>query len=431
MKSFNKIILLSLTIMTICAPNTAAQGWLDKTLKKVDKALNEVDKALGLPVEQSSATTGYETATVKSFSTNVDFIIESCINDGKTLTLSYYLNNRGSELDVRVFGAEVNPFSNYKDKTRLLDDLGNEYEIVFNVVGKTSVANSQGINFVLPEGVKLKGEIRVANFNSRAKTLQLANIVGNIYDNTRKNPNNPTSPEYTSFNLVLKNVPVYTSQQVLSASKMLFKKEMPQVESQTEKDCVIKSVIVTANNTQINFSWTNLTGYNYVYIDNNKPAFLTVNGKKYPLTAYYGICSDKDLSYKYYNISKNTTMDFTLVFEKIPETNVLSLTWDDWLWNNIWLIDPPKAAVATTTATFTLTSEGVACLKKGVAFNAIPMSCPGFYDRYEVNLIEDEMEGDYNEINFYAGKEIVVTMSAPRFLRNYTVESATIYSPKV
>jgi hypothetical protein len=214
------VIFTSLFLMTFAVNEVSAQAWLKKALDKVDQGLNAVDKALGLPVEQPSTTTGYETATVKSFSTNVDFIIESCINDGKTLTIGFYLQNRGSALDVRQFGSVVNPFSDKKDKTRLLDDLGNEYEIVFNAVGKTSVSNSQGINFVLPEGVKLKGEIRVANFNSRAKTLQLANIVGNIYDNTRKNPNNPTSPEYTPFNLVLKNVPVYTSQQVLSASKV-------------------------------------------------------------------------------------------------------------------------------------------------------------------------------------------------------------------
>jgi hypothetical protein len=91
-------------------------------------------------------------------------------------------------------------------------------------------------------------------------------------------------------------------------------------------------------------------------------------------------------------------------------------------------LDSEKPKKATT---FTLTDKGVACLKKGVSLDNVPRACDGFYDRYEINLIEDESEGDYNEITFYAGKEKVAEMYAPRFLRDFTVNNATIYSPNV
>jgi hypothetical protein len=89
-----------------------------------------------------------------------------------------------------------------------------------------------------------------------------------------------------------------------------------------------------------------------------------------------------------------------------------------------------SAGVFTAAPAFTLTQQGVACLKNGIAFDEIPTACPGLYDRLQVNLVEEDEEA-WNEIDFYAGNEKVARMFAPRFIRDFRVNGATIYSSAV
>jgi hypothetical protein len=101
-------------------------------------------------------------------------------------------------------------------------------------------------------------------------------------------------------------------------------------------------VVVTEANTQVNFTATGFGGY--IYTGNANAAYLTVGTQRYPLVATYGIATNKNNCQFY---SGGNQQNFTLVFEPIPKTDVLSLTWDNWLWNNIWLIDPPKPVAAS------------------------------------------------------------------------------------
>ena len=337
-----KLIVTLVVIGLACTFQAQGQDQPKEKKSFWDKLDNATNKVLGLPTDQKCTTAGYETATIRSFSKEVDFILESCINDGKTLILSFYLNNRGKELDISGFSNYINPLSEKRDYAKFIDDLGNEYEVCYNAVGKSIRTDREGVSFVLSEGVKVKGEIRVPKFNSRAKTLQLVNIVGNIRTGQQIGVN-----QYQSLNIILKNVPVYTPAQILSQSKTLFTKDMPAVEAQTDKDYVVKSVVITEENTQVTFTYTNSRGYQALYVDNNMGGiFLTANGKEYPLTAYYYIAGNITLAIKNYGINGGATADFTLVFEKIPETtNVLNINFGDLTWNNVWLVEPPKPAV--------------------------------------------------------------------------------------
>jgi hypothetical protein len=426
MKTRN-LFILSFAAMTMFAPNLSAQGWFDKALKKFDKALgavneglNSVDEALGNPTEQASTTVGYETAKIKSFSANVDFIIESCINDGKMLILNFVFNNRGQDLQIGCWGCSKNVLTNVD--TKFYDDLGNAYQFAYISAGTAwQPNNTGGAYFALPEGVKVRGSIGISKFDRKAKSLKSATVAGYILDERKTE----STGKYTPFAVSLRDVPVYTPEQILGKDKILFQKQQPAVEGEKRSDCTVKSVIVTEKNTQVNFTFH--SGM-YIYVSSFNNTWISVGGSKYQLTAAYGIANRQEECQFY---AGGSQQDFTLVFDKIPETTeILDVLFDGWKWTGVRLLEPKAPAQA---ATFTLTKNGVACLKKGVAFDAVPNTCAGFYDRYEVMLFEDEDDEDYdyNEIIFYAGSEKVARMFAPRFLRDYTVSNAMIFSPKV
>ena len=58
------IIILSLIILSICAPEASAQGWLNKALKKIDNVSKKVDEGLNkLNGDSNTETTVKEPAT--------------------------------------------------------------------------------------------------------------------------------------------------------------------------------------------------------------------------------------------------------------------------------------------------------------------------------------------------------------------------------
>ncbi|MDR1170391.1 MAG: hypothetical protein LBK97_06115 [Prevotellaceae bacterium] len=317
----------------------SAQKWLEKALKKVDNALNEVDKVLtetdkvlGNPVEQAGATPGYESVTVKSFSADVDFVIESCIFDGKLLILNFSLNNRGKDLQMGSFGGRKTLLMPNVE-TKFYDDLGNAWQPAYVTAGAAWRFGTDGADFGLPEGVKVNGSIGITKFDRKATVLQSATIAGYIRDDTKSESNG----KYTPFSISLKNVPVYKAKQLLGRDKALFTKEKPAVEGGKPSDCTVKSVVITERNTQVNFTYTGSYVGN-IYVDDFASIHILAGGKRYPLTAAFGIATNKHQREFY---AGGSQQDFTLVFEPLPKpSETIDILFDDWIWKNVRLLDP-------------------------------------------------------------------------------------------
>jgi len=348
----------ALVAMTIFAPAAQAQGFLGKALKAIDKAAakveetvgnasNAVDGAIGNPSELPSKTAGYETAKVKSFSTSVDFEIESCIFDGTMLIIDYSLTNRGKEIKLFRFGGRKHGLYLPNTDTKFYDDLGNVYDLTFISAGNTwsvEITGSQtvdveGVAFALPEGVKVKGRIEINKFNSRAKSLKLATIAGCFLDETKT----LNSGKYTPFGVItLKNVPIYSSTAVLNKPKTLFAKENPTVANQSVggNTCVIKSVVITEENTQVNFYYK---GNYIIYTGDVNNVYISAGGKRYDFLTSYGIPTHKS------NYCYGSEHTFTLVFDKIPEnTASINLQFDDWSFTGVTLREPESINIPKT-----------------------------------------------------------------------------------
>jgi hypothetical protein len=316
----------------------SAQKWLEKALKKVDNALTEVDKVLaetdkvlGNPVDQASTAPGYESAVIQSFSTGVDFAIESCISDGKLLILNFSLNNRGKDLQIGRFGGVKNVLMPSVD-TKFYDDLGNAWQTAYVTAGTEWRNGTQGAAFDLPEGVKVNGSIGIAKFNRRATALKSATIAGYIRDDTKPE----SDGKYTPFSISLKNVPVYTVEQLLAGDKALFTRENPVAEGGKPADCAVKSVVITEKNTQVNFTYTG-SYVGDIYVGDFASTHILANGKRYPLTAACGIATNRNLREFY---AGGAQQDFTLVFEPLPESvETIDILFDDWTWKNVSLLE--------------------------------------------------------------------------------------------
>lgn len=428
----------------MAAADVSAQG-LFKTLDKIGETVKKIDTFLGNPTEQNCTTVGYETAKIKSFSPDVDFIIESCINDGKMLALNFTLNNRGRALKIGRLGGQKNVIMPKVD-TRFTDDLGNAHSLTCISTDTEFGSSNNGCGFDLSEGAKVRGSIGIAKFDHKAKSLKSATIAGYVLDETKSG-----SDQYVQFEISLRDVPVYTSEQILGKDSILFRKDNPTVEGKGVSDCKIKSFVLTKNNTQVNFTYKGAS----LSVHSFDNTYILSGGTQYPLKTVYGIASSP-MQEDYY--PRSSPCDFTMVFEALPQTvEMLDLIFSSWRWEKVRLMDAPEAtaaadATATADATaagnaaaaasaaakttapvakFTLTKNGVACLKRGLACDAIPKTCEGLYDRYTVKFVADEYIGDYNEIIFYAGKEAVAMMYAPPSMDECTVGGAEIFSSNV
>ena len=107
------IIILSLIILSICAPEASAQGWLNKALKKIDNVSKKVDEGLNkLNGDSNTETTVKEPATnsnptgadIKCSNPKLNIQFESCIRDGRLTVLTYYIINNGSDLKINYLG---------------------------------------------------------------------------------------------------------------------------------------------------------------------------------------------------------------------------------------------------------------------------------------------------------------------------------------
>jgi len=85
--------------------------------------------------------------------------------------------------------------------------------------------------------------------------------------------------------------------------------------------------------------------------------------------------------------------------------------------------------LANAQTAFTLNNDGLGCLKKGTLLTKIPAGCPGLYDKFEKQTVEDEMDGDYIVYTFYSGKEKVADINDYGY--DKTITSITAYSKNV
>lgn len=85
--------------------------------------------------------------------------------------------------------------------------------------------------------------------------------------------------------------------------------------------------------------------------------------------------------------------------------------------------------MANAQTSFTLTKEGVGCLKKGMLYSKIPVKCDGLYDRFEKQVVEDEMDGNYTVYTFYSGKQKVAEITDYGYEK--TVSGITVYSSNI
>lgn len=86
-----------------------------------------------------------------------------------------------------------------------------------------------------------------------------------------------------------------------------------------------------------------------------------------------------------------------------------------------------SVAAAAQQKSFTLTKQGVGCVKMGMKYTQLPAKCDGLYTSVKKVVIENEMDGDYTQYVFYNGAEKVMSSDA------YTdaVKNLTTYSPRV
>lgn len=61
---------------------------------------------------------------------------------------------------------------------------------------------------------------------------------------------------------------------------------------------------------------------------------------------------------------------------------------------------------------FTLTKQGVGCLKMGMKYTQLPAKCAGLYTHFKKTLIEDDMNGNYTQYAFYNGTVKVMSSDA-------------------
>ncbi|NDV65380.1 hypothetical protein D0T60_09010 [Bacteroides sp. 224] len=320
--------------MVAFTTETSAQGWLNKALKKVedvtkivDGAVNSLDGSPAEETEKQTATSNNIGATIKCSNKNLNIQFESCIRDGKLTVLSYYVTNNGNDLKLNYIG-RTNVVSG-QTATSFYDNEGKQYKWTDITFGEERYNGTEWLApVVLPQGVKIKCTVVLANVSKTAKQLNRATVTG------------------WDFVLQFNNVPIYTVDQTLAKDNVILKKENPVgglAEKAHKETYTIESVTITENNTQIRVL-VQAPQINNIQITPgyNPDIELKADGKSYALLNAFGV-SKHWLYTQYYTLEAGQSGYIDLVFEKIPETTqTISIQSEDLLWKSVWLVDPPK-----------------------------------------------------------------------------------------
>lgn len=342
----NNIILLSFIAMTFCANEVAAQGWLNKALKKVDKVVNQVDKVLSTDdksstkTEETSAANANSTgASIRCSNPKLNIQFESCIRDGRLTVMTYYITNNGSDLTINQLGRSAMPPK--QKSTSIFDSEGTQYKWTDLTFGSERNNGTEWLApVVLPEGIRVKCTLVLRDVSRTAKQIKRADITG------------------WDFVLQFNNVPIVTVNEVLAKDKPVFKKDSPAVGDQTKLDAklTIQSVTITENNTQIRILFEAPLDNNYGADapEFSEDAAIIANGNNYALLNAFGVVKHFNYGSDYkLNPGKSAYVD--LVFEKIPEsTEAFDIQFGKLFWKNVRLVDEGALNVPKTQGVLSL-----------------------------------------------------------------------------
>ena len=333
MKRINLFIILSAFFM-LCTGDIAAQSLLKKISKSIDdagKQIEEESQRLGeiFNTDEQTSTTvnnvstsdiqNYNGVKVKSFHSQVEISIVSCIRENDITTINYIMRNKGSQISLTSLGTH-RTIMNPDDETGIYDDLGNSYKIVYQSLGKEDTQHEgQLISALLVPNVPTKGVIRIKSVDPRAKSFSFVNMVMLIHD-----VNQQLKPYSFSFT----DLPIYNIDDIVNASTIK-RVNNPYIEKQTNANTKIKSVIITKDATRIEMSWTNTkhSPYGTIWINNVEALYLELNGRKYRLLESAGMGKRQgDVK-----VDKGQSVDFSITLEKIPDnTETFDLYVDGW-----------------------------------------------------------------------------------------------------
>ena len=147
--------------------------------------------------EATTITTGTQqsanlsTVKLKPINNRIELRLESCIRDGKSVSITYYLrNNTGRNVRMLDIGSSTQWCANNNGEyTTVVDDLGNNYTADYNgqkyntyheLAGEKPNTN-RTLNVTLPNGVWVKGVYTILSVNQAAKSFQVVNIAFDQY----------------------------------------------------------------------------------------------------------------------------------------------------------------------------------------------------------------------------------------------------------
>lgn len=320
--------LLLLICMCVATP-TYGQNILKKINKGLQKVNKELDKLAGKEEkaekgESGKTTTGlYETANsgqnamysdvlIRSFSTHVNIVLESCVREGRKVTITYLLTNNGPDFTISQLGVKKN-IINKEEETLIIDDRGNGNELRHFSIG---ASDELSIKLPIPSGVPLKGVLEIYNVPLTAKRLSMVNIAG-LLDKAAN------SDIFVPFSFAFRNVPIYTKQQVLQSMNAtpILTVEAPSVEKLQDENFTVEHVEFTDKYTKVDLMYNNKL-YNpvaYFYLPDVNEYYITAGGNTYALLDYMGTTPRKgDTSVPY-----NQQGRYSLIFEPLP-TNIVA-----------------------------------------------------------------------------------------------------------
>lgn len=312
------IIIIAAITVTALSPSYS-QGFLNKInkgLDKINKGLDDLNKELDKKAKKGGVgeaanltdNEAYKSVLIKSFSSQVEITLESCIRDGNKVIITYYLTNKGKDFTISNLGTKKT-IMNPDDETLIVGDNGRNYTLKYYELGNVNTNTLSRLN--LPSSVRLKGKFEIDGVSPNVKQFSLINIAGLVL--VKQNPD-----DFKPFSFSFRNVPVYSFDESLAMMnpKELLTIDEPSVSKITLENTGIRSVTITDKYTRVDCYWTN-TQFNpqgSIFLTDAESSWIEMEGNKYMLLQYAGIGARKDDVWVKYN----QTINFTCVFEPIP-----------------------------------------------------------------------------------------------------------------
>lgn len=164
---FNPLDASTVETITLTADRTGyAAGEYGFTLV-VRSDLGDYNIPVSMVVEETPNAGGAD-AEVITCNDNLKFSITSCKASGTTVTLDYMVENIGSSPISLTLDGQSN------GRSYIYDDQGNEYNFAYNETSLT-LGSSSGyyqVSATIPDGVKVKGSVKINNVSESAAVLK-------------------------------------------------------------------------------------------------------------------------------------------------------------------------------------------------------------------------------------------------------------------